>query len=45
MDRTLTINEIKERALDDILQEVARSYDTLTVVMADGGAVQIGPGH
>ncbi len=45
MDRTVTLDDVKGRTLDDLLHEVARSHDTITVVLTEGDAVQISPGH
>jgi hypothetical protein len=45
MDRTVTIDDVKDRTLDDLLTEVAQSHDTITVVMPEGQSVLISPGQ
>ena len=40
-EKTLTVDEVKGHALDDLLREVARNHESITVVLEQGQAVEI----
>jgi hypothetical protein len=40
-ERVLTLNELKDRSLDDLIREVARSREPLIVALEDGDRVII----
>ena len=41
--RTATLDELKGHTLEQVLYQVARSKESLTVVLGEGGAVVIRP--
>jgi len=41
--RTATLDELKGHTLEQVLYQVARSKESLTVVLEEGGAVVIRP--
>lgn len=43
LEQTLTLDELKERALENVLQEVAERRATVTVQLPDGKQVVIEP--
>ncbi|MSS73446.1 MAG: hypothetical protein EXS64_18455 [Candidatus Latescibacteria bacterium] len=40
-EKIVTVEDVKGRALDDLLREVARNHETITVVLEQGQAVEI----
>lgn len=40
-EKIVTVEDVKGRALDDLLREVARNRETITVVLEQGQAVEI----
>ncbi len=42
-EKKVHLDEVKERALDDLLREVLRTQEPVTVVMEEGQAVEIRP--
>lgn len=43
IQRVTTLGELKGRTLEDLLHEVVRSRESLTVILEQGGAVVISP--
>ena len=43
MGRTITLSEIGERSVNDLLREVARLREPLHVVLEDGATIDIKP--
>ena len=43
VQRVTTLDELKGHTLEELLKEVARSRESLTVVFEEGGAVVITP--
>ena len=43
IQRVTTLDELKGHTLEDLLYEVARSRESLTVVLEEGGTVLISP--
>ena len=43
VQRVTTLDELKGHTLEDLLYEVVRSKESLTVVLQEGGAVVISP--
>lgn len=42
-DKTLNLNDVKDRPLDDLLNEVVRANESITVILEGGQAVEIRP--
>lgn len=43
MTRTITVDEVRGRAVDELLQEVTQKQETLRVEMSQGEYVEIKP--
>jgi len=43
INRTLALDDLKERTLADVLREVVRDQETLTVLLPEGEMVAIKP--
>ena len=42
-ERTLTMNEVKGRPLDELLREVVQNRETVTIILEQGQALEIRP--
>ena len=43
MTRTITVDEVRGRSVDELLQEITHSQETLRVKVAEGEFVEIKP--
>ena len=43
VERTLNVNELKERSLLDVLREVSLRHERLNIVLGEGEVVSISP--
>jgi hypothetical protein len=43
MDRTLVLDDLKERSLEEVLREVVRRQERLTVRLPEGDTIAIQP--